>query len=448
MKTKNIRTLSFALAIMLVLSFFAGYGSFRVVTTRAGTKTFTDVPSGYWAAEQIAQAVEQGITGGYQDGTFKPENPVTYAQYYVFIARAFFPDETAHSLTLKWEGPWYKPYFMALFDSKVAQGTAAYDHWGKDGDFGEIFNNSIPRYDMALVMYKILGYKGGGMPSVDETAAATKMSDWNSMPGKYRVAVSTCYALGLLNGKGGKFDGQSSMTRAQACVVISRLKDYLKDNSTGVPATTTTQTSETTSTTPVSPSQTTTRPTGDTTFAMLNGENVQQMMDRINAATPAYREGYLANGQPITEENLKAAIEEIQESMPEGSPWSADDIFRYEINPFGKWGNNWSWATACNSFGWSVSDAIFGEDAPVVRHQNFDELKIGDVIWAKPSANDDEGHVYFITSNQDEDGYVLTADGNVPEDGKRVVNYGTGVCAKRYTPDNPYTKYSIIYSRY
>lgn len=444
----NKRFLSLALTLALCMGFSA--------PALAAGRTFSDVPNGYWASEQIAQAVEQGITNGYGDGTFKPNNPVTYAQYYTFIARAFFPDETAYNLTLKWEGPWYKPYFMTLFDSKVAKGTAAYDDWGKNGDFGDIFNNSISRYDMALVMYNILGFNGGTMPSSeDTTTAATKMSDWSSMPEKYRTAVSTCYALGLLNGKGGKFDGQSSMTRAQACVVISRLKDYLKDNSTGTPTAPTEQppaavpetpTTPVTPTTPTVPSEPVAQPTGDTTFAMLNGENVQQMMDRINAATPAYREGYLANGQPITEENIKAALDKIQQSMPEGTIWGPEGKYNYY---FGKYSEKWGYpgGGGCAAFGWGVSDAIFGEDAPVIQHQNFDNLKIGDVIWIKKEQT--EGHVCVVMSNQDEDGYVLTCSGNVGDGGDlRKVVYGTWVCVKRFTPDNPYTKYSIIYSRY
>jgi len=206
---------------------------------------------------------------------------------------------------------------------------------------------------------------------------------------------------------------------------------------------------------PVTTPEPVTQPTGDTTFAMLNGENVQQMMDRINAATPAYREGYLANGQPITEENLKAAIEKIEESMPAGSPWSADEKYDYL---FGQYSDKWGevGGGGCNSFGWAVSDAIFGEDAPVVRHQNFDQLKIGDAVWVRNGiwAPDNEGtgysgHVYFITSNQDEDGYVDTANGNVlGESGARIVNYNVRMCVKDFTPDNPCTKYSIIYSRY
>ena len=40
--------------------------------------------------------------------------------------------------------------------------------------------------------------------------------------------MSTCYALGLLNGqKDGTFGGSNNVNRAQGCTVIFRLLDYI-----------------------------------------------------------------------------------------------------------------------------------------------------------------------------------------------------------------------------
>lgn len=49
---------------------------------------FTDVPDSYWANEYIVRAAELGIIGGYQDGSFKPGNTVTYEQALAMIVRA------------------------------------------------------------------------------------------------------------------------------------------------------------------------------------------------------------------------------------------------------------------------------------------------------------------------------------------------------------------------
>ncbi|WP_074111757.1 X2-like carbohydrate binding domain-containing protein [Paenibacillus sp. P46E] len=47
---------------------------------------FSDVPSGYWAAEAIAGAAEMGLMTGYPEGTFKPNQQVTRAELASLVA--------------------------------------------------------------------------------------------------------------------------------------------------------------------------------------------------------------------------------------------------------------------------------------------------------------------------------------------------------------------------
>jgi hypothetical protein len=50
---------------------------------------FPDVPSSYWANGFITSLVSAGVISGFPDGTFRPEEPVTRAQYASMIAKAF-----------------------------------------------------------------------------------------------------------------------------------------------------------------------------------------------------------------------------------------------------------------------------------------------------------------------------------------------------------------------
>ncbi|MFD1735037.1 S-layer homology domain-containing protein [Bacillus salitolerans] len=59
-----------------------------VNSTNAATKEFTDVPNDFWAYEEIKYLTSKGVISGYQDGTFKPNNPVSRAQAVVMLARA------------------------------------------------------------------------------------------------------------------------------------------------------------------------------------------------------------------------------------------------------------------------------------------------------------------------------------------------------------------------
>ncbi|HEY9908564.1 MAG TPA: S-layer homology domain-containing protein [Thermosynechococcaceae cyanobacterium] len=51
--------------------------------------SFPDVPSNYWAAGFIQELVNRGVIAGFPDGSFRPEEPVTRAQYASMVRKAF-----------------------------------------------------------------------------------------------------------------------------------------------------------------------------------------------------------------------------------------------------------------------------------------------------------------------------------------------------------------------
>jgi hypothetical protein len=59
-------------------------------TPPAATGTvFTDVPSDYWASAWIEQLAKEGITGGCGTGIYCPDTPVSRAQMAVFLVKTF-----------------------------------------------------------------------------------------------------------------------------------------------------------------------------------------------------------------------------------------------------------------------------------------------------------------------------------------------------------------------
>jgi hypothetical protein len=60
------------------------------VIAQTHTQTqFSDVPSGHWAREFITTLADRGIIAGFPDGTFRPNEPVTRAQYAAMVRSAF-----------------------------------------------------------------------------------------------------------------------------------------------------------------------------------------------------------------------------------------------------------------------------------------------------------------------------------------------------------------------
>jgi hypothetical protein len=53
------------------------------------TNPFTDVPHERWSCKYVKKLSDLGLTAGYGDGRFGPEDSVTRAQMAVFLARAF-----------------------------------------------------------------------------------------------------------------------------------------------------------------------------------------------------------------------------------------------------------------------------------------------------------------------------------------------------------------------
>ena len=50
-------------------------------------KTFSDVSKDFWAYDAITELAEQGILNGYEDGTFRPDEPITRAEAAAIIDR-------------------------------------------------------------------------------------------------------------------------------------------------------------------------------------------------------------------------------------------------------------------------------------------------------------------------------------------------------------------------
>ena len=345
-------------------------------------ESFRDVPADFWAYEQINRCVQDGIVSGYNDGTFKPGNPVSYGAFSIMLARAFYASELA-----------------GYSDQGTATGEAIMNKHGilnGTSRSSASIGASLPREDMAQCMYNVLVDKGAKIPSDTEYLKAMgSISDFYSISPNCRRAVMVCYTTGLLGGQSdGSFGPKNPMNRAQGCVVINRLRDYM-GGSSGTP-----EQPETPVTPPEAPEV-----TDGPLFKMLDGENAQQMMDRINAST-TYREGYLTNGKPITEENIKEMLAKFEETMPTGTKW--DESYTYASRAFGS-------VHACSAFGAAISDSLFGKGAPVTRHQNFDQLKVGDVVWMKNTASG-YYHSFVISSLTNPyygAGYYSSCDGNV-----------------------------------
>ena len=303
---------------------------------------FTDVPSTFWAYTEITEAVSKGITSGYADGTFKPRNSVTNAHFCAFLARAFYADEYVEGT----KSPWYKVYTDVLDEHGILDGTTL------SKDFNSNINKPINRYDMAQMMYHILKDKNAKMPSNAEMAAARNaIGDWDSVPAEYRGGVSLCYAMGVLNGQSdGNFGGNNLMNRGQGCVVVYRLTQKINGEET--------------------PSQ------------PALPEEVEQPTTPEQPSKPSYGTQTLTNGKAVTEENVAELLEELKAKYPNRGTFDVSTGYYFAaMNANGH---------DCAKLAFMVSDDIFGTEAMLDSHWNYESIKLGDIIEHR----DENGKTY------------------------------------------------------
>ena len=313
---KRIAALLLALVLCMGIS----------VPALASSQQFTDVPASFWAYTEIMTAAQKGITGGYDDGTFKPGSNVTNAHFAAFLARAFYADEYVEGT----KSPWYKVYTDVLDEHGILDRTTL------SKDFDGNINKPINRYDMAQMMYHILKDKNAKMPSNAEMAAARNaIGDWDSVPAEYRGGVSLCYAMGVLNGQSdGNFGGNNLMNRGQGCVVVYRLTQKIETGSTGIEPSV-----------PEKPEE---------------------------PSNPSSGTQTLSNGKAVTEGNVAELLDELKSKYPHGDTFDVSSSYYFSaMNANGH---------DCAKLAFMVSDDIFGVNVPIYSHVDYNNIRLGDII--------------------------------------------------------------------
>ena len=206
--------------ILLSLTVAAGL----VLSAGAAGGTFSDVPESHWAYAYVEEMAQRGVVSGVGGGGFDPEGSVSTVQFAVMLTAAFCPESV--SLNTELGTPWWEPYLDAAGEAGYLTDTTA--GWSyQDGTWDEaVVTDPMTRYDMAQAMWNTVTAENMTLPTGEQREAAqSAIGDFASIPEDYESAVVAMYALGYLSGinEDGDFGGRSTMERAQACVVMSRL---------------------------------------------------------------------------------------------------------------------------------------------------------------------------------------------------------------------------------
>ena len=87
--------------------------------------SFPDVGAHEWFAEAVDVLSDLGIVQGKADGTFHPYDPVSRAEFSVFLSRALgLAPGSGHPFTDFPPGAWFEPAVAALFQAGLVNGVS------------------------------------------------------------------------------------------------------------------------------------------------------------------------------------------------------------------------------------------------------------------------------------------------------------------------------------
>ena len=175
---------------------------------------------GHWAEPEITAWFDKGLTNGYSDGTFKPDNTITRAEFAAMANRAFnfsgigtttFSDVSPNS--------WYAK------DVSIASAAGYISGYG-DGTFRP--DSKITRQEAAAMIARILKLDTSDLAKADIFSDASQIQQWS------KGAIGAVYKKGIMSGYQDKsFRPGNPITRAEAVVTIDRAMAGGADNAGG-----------------------------------------------------------------------------------------------------------------------------------------------------------------------------------------------------------------------
>ena len=145
------------IAVLLTVSVMIG-----IICQIAFAKEFSDLPSTHWAFEYIDKLSNQGVINGYEDGSYRPSNEVTRAEYIKLVTCAMGETEELQKLEKRYSMlPHDNWYDMYVYYAKVRGMLPSYYS-------DEELKSSIDREEMAFILNKACTYLGLNSKKDDE----------------------------------------------------------------------------------------------------------------------------------------------------------------------------------------------------------------------------------------------------------------------------------------
>jgi len=168
---KSKRLTAFVLAFLMI---FTSFGTMAFADTEGGS----DI-SGHWAEASIQKWVEAGVINGYSDGTFRPDNGITRAEFVKIVNGLLgFKVEGSASFTDVASGEWYAAEVKKAVHEEFVSGY-------EDGSFRP--DKGITRQEAAKIIDTILDMEGTDEAALNSFGDKSSVPDWSKNSLMYMV---------------------------------------------------------------------------------------------------------------------------------------------------------------------------------------------------------------------------------------------------------------------
>lgn len=183
-----------------------------MISADPGNK-FKDVKATSWYYSYVAKLADLKITGGYTDGTYKPNNPVTRAEFVTFLCNVKGYKQMQGNPFIDSQKSWASGYITAALANGIIDLPA-------DQKFNP--NYAITRQEVVEMMCRALNV-------APDEKIKTPYSDVTTGSGYSTAAFSNYLMRGSTENKKLLFKPKDKLTRAEAATILVNAYDYNVD---------------------------------------------------------------------------------------------------------------------------------------------------------------------------------------------------------------------------
>lgn len=170
--------------------------------------------SNHWAKLSIESILAKGIAGGYPDGTFKPNNSITRAEFVAMMNSLLELEQVTY------QGQFKDVKSSDWFANSVATAAANGLVGGyPNGTFNP--NGNITRAEMMSIISKVITDVNVSADEIETILSS--FADKNEVDAWAKEAVAKVIKADIIGGMDSKIQGRAQTTRAQAAAVIDRI---------------------------------------------------------------------------------------------------------------------------------------------------------------------------------------------------------------------------------